>query len=58
MKKLLLVLFATSLVFAQNGSTHLAVGDMAPDFELKGSDGKAYKLSSFAGKNPDEKHPR
>lgn len=30
----------------------LKVGDKAPDFELKGSDGKTYKLSSFQGKSP------
>jgi peroxiredoxin Q/BCP len=28
----------------------LAVGDKAPDFSLKGSDGKTYKLSDFEGK--------
>ena len=28
----------------------LQVGEMAPDFELKGSDGKTYKLSDFKGK--------
>ncbi len=26
------------------------VGDVAPDFEMKGSDGKSYKLADFAGK--------
>ena len=26
------------------------VGDKAPDFKLKGSDGKDYSLSDFAGK--------
>lgn len=30
----------------------LKVGDQAPDFELKGSDGKTYKLSEFRGKQP------
>jgi len=28
----------------------LKAGDKAPDFSLKGSDGKTYKLSSVAGK--------
>ena len=27
------------------------VGDMAPDFKLKGTDGKDYKLSDFKGKS-------
>lgn len=30
--------------------THLKVGDTAPDFKLKGHDGKTYKLRSFRGK--------
>jgi cytochrome oxidase Cu insertion factor (SCO1/SenC/PrrC family) len=30
--------------------THLKVGDAAPDFKLKGSNGKTFKLSSFRGK--------
>jgi thioredoxin-dependent peroxiredoxin len=30
----------------------LKVGDSAPDFEMKGSDGKTYKLSDFKGKKP------
>ena len=30
--------------------THLKVGDKAPDFKLKGHDGKTYKLSSYRGK--------
>ena len=30
--------------------THLKVGDAAPDFSLRATDGKAYKLSDFKGK--------
>lgn len=30
--------------------THLKVGDAAPDFKLKGSNGKTFKLSSFKNK--------
>lgn len=30
--------------------THLKVGDAAPDFSLRATDGKTYKLSDFKGK--------
>ena len=30
----------------------LQVGDLAPDFELVGSDGKTYRLADFRGKCP------
>jgi peroxiredoxin Q/BCP len=35
---------------AAKAADELKVGDAAPDFELKGSDGKVYKLSSFKDK--------
>lgn len=48
-------LLATALLFgmaalATNARADLVVGDDAPDFSLKGSDGKTYKLSDFKGK--------
>ena len=30
--------------------THLKVGDPAPEFTLRATDGKSYKLSDFKGK--------
>ena len=30
--------------------THLKVGDAAPEFTLRATDGKTYKLSDFKGK--------
>jgi peroxiredoxin Q/BCP len=30
--------------------THLKVGDAAPEFTLRATDGKSYKLSDFKGK--------
>ena len=49
------VLFAVlgSLAFAQQPTppkTNLKVGDAAPDFTLRATDGKTYKLSDFKGK--------
>ncbi len=35
---------------SQSAFAELKVGDVAPDFNLPGSDGKSYKLSDFAGK--------
>ena len=52
--KRLLAMTAVGLLLA-GGSTmtlaELKVGDKAPPFELKGSDGKTYKLADFKGKS-------
>jgi thioredoxin-dependent peroxiredoxin len=37
-------------VLAQSPAVELKVGDTAPDFTLKGSDGKTYSLSDYRGK--------
>ena len=41
-----------ALLCANVGHSELKVGDAAPDFALKGSDGKTYRLSDFRGKQP------
>jgi peroxiredoxin Q/BCP len=46
----LLALIVSAAVLS-NGA-ELKVGDQAPNFELKGSDGKTYKLADFKGKKP------
>jgi peroxiredoxin len=56
MRKLLLLsaalLLSVSLGSAQAPpKTHLKVGDAAPDFTLKATDGTDVTLSSFRGKN-------
>jgi peroxiredoxin Q/BCP len=38
------------LLLTHPASAELKVGDVAPDFDLPGSDGKNYELSSFRGK--------
>ena len=51
MKKLTFLSFAATMLFAQDGKTHLKVGDMAPEFSKLGSSvpGKTYSLADFKG---------
>ena len=51
-KTLTLVLAGVLAVglFSRSNAAQLKVGDLAPDFELKGSDGKMYKLSKLREK--------
>lgn len=48
--KALIALSAAMLLLNSPASAELKVGDKAPEFELKGSDGKTYKLSDFKDK--------
>ncbi len=53
MRKLATFGLCLGLALAVGGpvqAADLKVGDSAPDFQLKGSDGKTYKLSSFKRK--------
>ena len=45
-----LVLAAPAVAQEEEGG--LAVGDQAPDFSLKGSDGETYSLAQFKGEKP------
>ncbi|MBI3268975.1 MAG: redoxin domain-containing protein [Planctomycetes bacterium] len=44
------VLLALASACAKDDKAAPRVGEMAPDFQLRGSDGKDYRLSDFAGK--------
>lgn len=54
----ILILFVTLVAcysfraVSRSTLTMIAVGEAAPDFELKNSQGKSFKLSSFKGKKP------
>ena len=54
MQKLLTALVlvtATSVAMSDANAAELKVGDMVPEFELVGSDGKTYKSSQFKDKS-------
>src|SRR5256885_9001431 len=42
--------FARTVAGRRESMTELREGDVAPDFELPGSDGATYRLRDFAGK--------
>ena len=44
------LLVAARASFAAEDKAGLKAGDKAPDFKLKGSDGKDYSLAQFKGK--------
>jgi peroxiredoxin Q/BCP len=52
MKRIISVMMAVATATVLSMAEPLKVGDDAPNFEKKGSDGKTYKLSDFKGKKP------
>lgn len=51
MKPLIFLSLIATVLFAQEGKTHLKVGDMAPDFTKLSSSvpGKTFSLADFKG---------
>ena len=47
----ILLALGALLVPLEGTAADLAVGDAAPAFEMKGSDGKTYKLAELLGKD-------
>jgi thioredoxin-dependent peroxiredoxin len=52
MKRFITLFTAVAAATVLTTAEPLKVGDDAPNFEMKGSDGKTYKLSDFKGKKP------
>jgi len=52
MKRIITFFTAVAAATVFTMAAPLKVGDDAPNFEMKGSDGKTYKLSDFKGKKP------
>ena len=52
MKKFIFLGLLATVMFAQDGKTHLKVGDMAPEFSKLSSSvpGKTFSLADFKGK--------
>lgn len=52
MKKIMFAWALLALTTAGFAADQLKPGDQAPNFELKGSDGKTYRLEQFKGEKP------